>query len=213
MRVTLFVSIFLQITLLCVPNSVTGQQVQTSPRPSTQQSRPIPEQIADMRKEIDALKARISALETEKNKLLNRVFQVEMAQNANQSALLDLTSHAYQRIDSSTGTFLVSFEDATPYLDGYRVTLSIGNPSFATFKGFKLKVKWNAKYDWDKFTVDSYEKWGKATQERESSFVEELKPGAWNNVTLLLPSTSNNQLGYFLVSMETSTISLHTEGR
>jgi hypothetical protein len=213
MRMTLIVASFIQMGLFCIPDSSMAQQAVTNPRLMPQQTRPASEQIAEMKKEIASLQTRIGALEKAKSDLEFRLFQLELSQNAHNTALLDLTSHEYQRLDTATGTFLVSFEDATPYLDGYRVTLSIGNPSFATFKGFKLKVKWNTKYDYAKYTTTSYEQWNKAMQERESSFVDELKPGAWNNITLLLPSTSNNQLGYFLLSMETSTVSLRTEAK
>ena len=213
MRKTSIVTCLLQVALFCMPGSLMAQQAVTTPRRPPQATRPGAEPIADMKKEIASLKARVNELETVKKDLQYRLVRVELSQNANQTALLDLTSHAYQRLDSSTGTFLISFEDATPYLDGYRVTLSIGNPSFATFKGFKLHVKWNTKYDWDKYTSVSYEQWEKAMQERESSFVDELKPGTWNIITLLLPSTNNSQLSYFLASMETSTVSLHNTAR
>jgi TolA-binding protein len=213
MRMLSIVTSLLQVGLSCIPDSLMAQQAQTAPRRSPQATRPSTEPTADMKKEIASLKARIDELETLKKDLQYRLVRVELTQNANQTALLDLTSHAYQRLDSSTGTFLISFEDATPYLDGYRVALSIGNPSFATFKGFKLHVKWNTKYDWANYTSTSYAEWNKTMQERDSSFVDELKPGTWNIVTLLLPSTTNSQLSYFLVSIETSTVSLHTDAK
>jgi len=40
------------------------------------------------------------------------------------------------------GPFTVQIASVTPYLDGYRVKLTNGNLTSATFKGAKLKVSW-----------------------------------------------------------------------
>lgn len=206
MRMTLIVGSLLLIGLLCALMASTTQQPTPNPRPAAQQ--PTAGQLAEMKKQIESLSGRVTVLEAANTGLRTRLFTVEVAQNANQSATLDLTSHQFQRLDSSTGTFLVLVQDAIPYLDGYKIILKIGNTSSAKFSGFKLKVKWNRKYDFEKYTADSYSQWNKEMHDRELSFVEDLKPGAWNKVTLVLPSTTNNQLGYFLISIETDSISL-----
>ncbi len=188
---------------LGTPHAQTGR-----PSPATQTTQ---SQIGKLQKEIEDLRKETSALQKSVGDLNARLFKAEINQNANQSAFLDLTSHSYQRIDTSTGSFLVSVRDATPYLDGYRVVLDIGNPSFATYTRFKLKVKWNRSYDWAKYSDVSYQAWNGALHEKEASFTDALKPGTWNKVELLLPTTKGDELGYFLLSMETDMISLYKE--
>jgi outer membrane murein-binding lipoprotein Lpp len=59
-------------------------------------------------------------------------------------AELDTSHGAYAPIDNlgGVGTFFIAFEDAQPYLDGYKVRLKIGNPSTATYEGFQLHLTW-----------------------------------------------------------------------
>ena len=106
--------------------------------------------------------------------------------------------------------FLVSVEDASPYLDGYRVILNIGNPAYASYKGFELHAKWNSSYDWSKWEEASFRKWQTTMRNKDESYTDSLEAGKWNKVALLLPSTTGAQLGYFTLSMETNVIALIT---
>jgi hypothetical protein len=125
------------------------------------------------------------------------------------SISLDLTQKAYQRLDTDNGFFLVSVEEAVPYLNGYKIHLSIGNPSYATYKNYTLKVRWSKAYDWGKYTQTSYDEWNKRIQEKEISFPDSLEAGAWNGVDLILAPVNADQLEYLMLSMSTSTVSLH----
>lgn len=164
-------------------------------------------------KQIDELKAEIASLRSQLQKseaeVVGLQFRVSTLESAHQSVVLDLASPSYQRLDTDTGMFLISVANVTPYLDGYKISLNIGNPSFAQYNGFKLKAKWNHTYSWDKYTAESYSKWDKATREKETSFTDSLNGGTWNKVDLILPATAADELGYFVVSMETNTIVLY----
>lgn len=189
-----------------LPGTLCAQTRRTSAAPQTAQPRieKLQEQIEDLRREIASLRKSLGSLN-------GRIFRVEINQNANQMVSFDLTSRSFQRLDTSTGSFLVSILEASPYLDGYRVVLSIGNPSFATYTGFRLTIKWNRNYDWEKYSEGSYEAWNKDLREKEVTFPDSLKPGAWNRVEVLLPSTKGDELGYFVLSMATDTVSLYKE--
>jgi hypothetical protein len=106
---------------------------------------------------------------------------------------------------------LVSVDEPAPYLNGYKIRLSIGNPSFATYAGYELKIKWSKPYDWGGYTQTSYQEWNKAVQEKGISFPDSLQPGAWNSVDVILAPVSSDQLGYLLLSMTTNTVSLHRQ--
>lgn len=113
-------------------------------------------------------------------------------------------------MDTDNGFFLVSVEEAAPYLSGYKIHLTIGNPSNATYRNYKLKIKWSKQYDWAKYTQASYDEWNKAIQEKEISYPESLEPGTWNGVDVILAPVTADQLGYMTLSMEASTVSLHS---
>jgi len=148
----------------------------------------------------------------ERDKCNNEIVGLKMRlwslESAHQSITLDLASRNFGRLDTDTGMFLVSVQDASPYLDGYKLSLEIGNPFAATYKDFTLKVKWNKTYDWAKYTDESYAKWDKTTREKEISFTTSLEAGRWNKVDLILPSTAGDELGYFVLSMDTKIVSL-----
>jgi hypothetical protein len=165
-------------------------------------------QIGELSREVKALTAKVATSQDTIASLLVRLFKVESTQSAYESVNLDLASRSFQRLDSDSGSFLVSVQDASPYLDGYRVTLHIGNPSFASYDGFELTVKWNSKYDWSNFDTSTFDTWQKSERNKELSFTNSLVLGKWNAVELILPSTTAQQLGYFMISMKTPVVSL-----
>jgi hypothetical protein len=161
-------------------------------------------EIAELKNQISALKAKIAVLETNRQEIYRRLSNAEFASSRYRTATLDLASKNYQRLDTDMGSFMVAAESVEPYLDGYKVVLSIGNPMLATFNGFKLRVEWATSIT----KAADYETWEKTRQQKEISFTEPLQPGRWNQVELLLPSTKPDQLGYFNLSLDISTISL-----
>jgi hypothetical protein len=189
----------------------TSGQTATGNPPSHQQAeQTYQKQIEQLENQIVTLRERVKASESAASNLETRVLKLELAQSNHESIEVDLTSRQYQRLDTETGTFLISVEDVSPYLDGYRVTLSIGNPSYATYKGFDLHAKWSGAYDWTKYSEASFKQWEASIREKSDSFPDSLDPGKWNKVDLLLPSTPASQLGYLQLSMVTNTISLIT---
>ena len=190
------------VLVLCTSSHLMAQQAGQTVSSSSEQTKA----IAGLKKQVETLTAKVAALESQKESMLYRIFMLESSQN--REIELDLSSRQYQRLDSSNGMFLVSVQNAATYLDGYKVTLDIGNTSAARFKGFTLKVKWGKKYDYANFDAASYARWSKEMQTKDISFAEELRPGAWNRVEVILSSTAADQLGYFVVAVKTNTISL-----
>ena len=157
------------------------------------------QQINELNKRIDSLNSEIKLLEFEQF-LLKRSF------NAFKNVVLNLSAKGYQRVNTDNGYFLLIVEDVMPYLDGYKLILAIGNPSSATYKGFKLKVKWGRKFDVN--MVGKFEEWKKSLQEKEESFTEQLRPASWNEIELIITPATPEQLKYVELSMETDVISL-----
>jgi hypothetical protein len=159
-----------------------------------------------LKKRIDELQVKVSKLEKDNLELSTRVFSLELKQDAYRSIALDLSSRQYLRIDTETGSFFISVQDASPYLDGYRIKLDIGNPYYANYKGFKLTVTWNSSIDSIKDL--GWQKWKEHERTKEVPFTETLQPGSWTRIELLLPATSGGQLGYLTLAMTTDTVSL-----
>ncbi|MDA2918722.1 hypothetical protein MYX76_04400 [Desulfobacterota bacterium AH_259_B03_O07] len=143
------------------------------------------------------------------------------------TVFIDTSSKGYSRIDTDNGTFLISFVDAKRHLDGLKLVFSIGNPTSATYKGFKLNAVWGKEYiadEWlrklDKKTqqkdsvvnprdrIYAYEKWQESLNMKSESYLESLKPGNWNKVELIISPAKEDQLGYLKLSMETDVVSL-----
>jgi TolA-binding protein len=168
---------------------------------ANQQSRVVDElrkDLAELRQDVDSLKFELNLDET----------VIKMKQNKSDSISLDLTQKSYQRLDADNGFFLVSVSDAVPYLNGYKIQLKIGNPSYATYKDYKLKLRWSKPYDWGKYTQDSYDEWNKAIHEKEISFPGTLDAGAWNEADVVLAPVTADELGYLTLSIDATTLSL-----
>jgi hypothetical protein len=188
---------------VCFSTTARAQTNASSPVQANAQARlkydDLRKDILNLRQEVDTLKAKVAFDEI----LLNT------KQGKSDSISLDLTQKAYQRLDTDNGFFLVSVEEAVPYLNGYKIHLSIGNPSYATYSNYKLKVRWSKAYDWGNYSQTSYDDWNKGIQEKEIAFPDSLLAGTWNSVDLVLAPVSPDQLGYLALSMNTSTVSLH----
>ena len=152
------------------------------------------------------MKVRISSLEQRVSLLEGRIFRIEFSQTMYKTVSFDVSSPGgYQRLETNNGTFLVSLKDAQPYLNGFRLTLNVGNPMSATYNGFKLTAKWGKAMPRD---GGNYLDWEKSIREKEFSFVETLASGAWNRVAVNLAPAAADELGYLEFSMTTDVISL-----
>ena len=164
-----------------------------------------PSEMGQLRTEISSLQERITKLE---GRLSFQEYLLKTKQEKHDQINLDLTDHAFQRLDTNSGLVLVSFEDAVQYLNGYKIHLTIGNPSSMGYSGYKLKIRWGRAYDFNKYTEASYVEWDKSIQEKEISFTEKLDPGVWNPAEVILTPASADQLGYMTLTISTATVSL-----
>jgi|WetSurMetagenome_2_1015567.scaffolds.fasta_scaffold299131_2 hypothetical protein len=150
-------------------------------------------------KEIVSLESQIDSL-----KLALKIH--EIVTKPDESIVLDVSApKTYQKLNSTTGTFLVSLLDIQPYLDWYKLIINIGNPSSADYRGLKCHVKWGPAWN-DK--IDSYESWTSKIKEKDISFAEELTSGYWNKINLVLSPATSNDLGYVELSITTDAVRL-----
>src|SRR5262249_7141847 len=117
-----------------------------------------------------------------------------------QSVQLDPTEKGYERIDTVSGFFLISCDDAKPYLDGYKLSLRVGNPTTATYSGFRFNVRWGGTFQSPSDTT---------FHQKDVSFTNTLKPASWNNVDLVITPATPEEMKSIFVSMETPEMKLY----
>ncbi len=147
----------------------------------------------------------VAQLEKELRDLRLRVSELETMTVRGTYAELDTSKETYQQVKSNNATFLMTFVKAEPYLNGYKVTLSIGNITTATFNGFDLKLKWGAK---EPEYSDKWIDWWHGLKTKEQHFTDDLVPGRWNRVEVALLPASADELGFLQVSIETNALTL-----
>jgi hypothetical protein len=107
------------------------------------------------------LTERLAQLENGFNSLSNQVrqdeWQTASKQNQFRFTAIAPDDKGYGKLETDLGTLFVSTESVDPYLDGYKIHLNIGNPSYATFSDFKLIASWGPLLtnfdDWDKWSA------------------------------------------------------------
>ena len=113
-----------------------------------------------------------------------------LAQNQDeQAAVISANSTDYGMIKNPYGSFPVFIKTISPYLDGYKVTLWVGNPFDAYFTGASVVVKWGAKSS-------------------APIVIETLKSNAWNPVDIVMSPAQASELSDVRVSMHIAGVSL-----
>jgi len=162
-------------------------------------------EIDELQKSLSSLTDRLDAVDT---RLSGAEFRVGSLEQSYFTATFDPASaKGYSRIDTTTGTFLVSIQNVAPYVDGFKVTCNFGNPSSATYAGFKLKAKWGARFD-AKAKGVTYDQWQSTLHEKEITLMEQLRAGAWNPVSFVVSPAKADEFGYLELSMTTDHVSL-----
>jgi hypothetical protein len=197
----------LPVTLLLVSllSAVGLGQNRKSPRkPKADPLTEITSQPAPTSSAADQFDKRIQELE-------QKVLALEVNSFKDFSVDLDVAHpDRYQRLSSNTGTFLVSFSNAERYLDGYKIRLSIGNITTATFSGFELTLRFGTKEPEAGVGHDWLE-WYRTVRTKTETFTRELKPGRWNVVEIIVLPARPDELGYLQVRLRTDEVMLQSE--
>ncbi len=163
-------------------------------------------EIAELKEQVRQLRDKIAVLES---KLSFDEDMINAKQFERKTVELSVAGHGYRKLDTDDGTFLVGVDQVVPYLNGYKLTLLIGNPSFATYSGFKVKIRWGTRFDVGPFTdKKAFDEWEKSIQEKEQSFADVLEPGSWNKAEFVVIPATAEQLGMMSISMTTGQVAL-----
>jgi hypothetical protein len=161
-------------------------------------------------------------------KLLYQEFRIKNLSESvfgEKSIILDPSEKGFSVLETNTGFFLVSFGNATPYLDGHKIQLNIGNPFQMDFNGIVSKVTYGRREpdfpDSEKLSNEEYTKatnkwnkdyevWKQSLREKEISLLNTLLPGMWNKIEITLPSTKPEEIGYLKLSIRANQVSLNS---
>jgi hypothetical protein len=125
------------------------------------------------------------------------------------------------RLNTDSGFFLVSFKDAQPYLEGYRVTVELGNPLAADYDNAEIHVAWGGSepsaYNevltnanaLQKFN-NAYQTWKNSLHSNDIPIPGRLFAGKWNKIQLVLSPAKPSDLGYVRIKLDTPSVSLKT---
>ncbi len=125
----------------------------------------------------------------------------------------------FVRLNSDSGFFLVSFKDAQPYLEGYRVTLELGNPLAADYANCQVHVAWGRsepEANSEMFTnvnafetyTNAYRSWETSLKSNDIPIPGRLIAGRWNEVQLVLSPAKSSDLGYVRIKLDTPAVTL-----
>ena len=142
-----------------------------------------------------------------------QIIILNLKSSDNGEAVFDAAdSTGFSRINSESGFFLVSLKNVEPYLDGYRVTVKVGNPLSADYSNLKFDVSWGKKYESKDAANDpkAFQNWQASLHTKEISMPDKLLSGSWNMIQLVLSPAKSDELGYISIKLSTKTASLRT---
>ena len=150
-----------------------------------------PKQVEDLAKRVDNAQKQVNDLQDRLETATKRIVSLEDDPDPYETVILNASKPGdYERIDTSSGMFLLVLEDASPYLDGYKLKLTIGNVMSGTYSKAVLKIDWGGR---------GY---------RDFPLTEDIRQGAWNHVTVTLAPAKAEDLHFIGVKMETRRVSL-----
>ena len=170
--------------------------------------------VAQLRNDLNELRSQMSSFDSQVARISGKVELQELLRDINRTATFDPSEPrgGFDKVESSSGFFLVSLQNVQPYLDGQRVTLHIGNPLSVTYSGFKIKATWSTRMPKfnaaDKSFAEKQKAWAVAKQQKEIALTQDLRPGAWNTVSFVVAPAKAEEFGYLEIGIETNQVKL-----
>lgn len=153
-------------------------------------------------KKAEAAEAAASAAEGELAKLKERLTDLELQHALSQAsgASVSTESKLYGVANTTQGKVLVAVDSVTPYLDGFKVKLRIGNLMSASFDGAKLTVV-HAKEKSSPTDLPGVET-------KEIQVTDTFRSGAWTNTEVVLSPAKASQIKRLNVQVEFDNVRL-----
>lgn len=140
----------------------------------------------------------VSKLQTDLLMLQYRVDALESA-----DALVSAEEQGYGIAKTKFGAFTISARSVTPYLDGFKVKLRIGNLTSANFNGAKITVSWGPPFD-QKNLVEYY----KNQKKKEFSVTNQFSPGAFTDLVVAITPAKPEEVKMLSVGIQLDQLAL-----
>jgi hypothetical protein len=128
---------------------------------------------ADIREELDEVKAELARLKTDQ-------------------AYLRPGDAGYATIKYDLGTLTVELSDIKPYANGSKVRLRFGNLLASNVNGLKTTLEWGH-VDENGYAIKE------SIKSKEFSFLETLSAGSWTTISVILDGVPPSDLGFVTI--------------
>ncbi|MGN6312627.1 MAG: hypothetical protein ACTHMO_02580 [Rhodanobacteraceae bacterium] len=161
--------------------------------------------ITELQDQLNTLKGQVDSQQKANVNLSNAVFR--MALKDHSSASFDpVTGQGYELLDVGIVRVMVSIENITPYADGVKVVMNIGNPNAVTLSGLDGEAQYGPSSAG--IQNNDYAAWEKLQKKVHLSIPDRIYPGRWNSVTVTLPGIKPEQFGRLEISLSGNQVEL-----
>jgi len=135
------------------------------------------------------------SLEEKVNRLQRDLFLLKMQVGNMSGGSADISTEekGYSVAQTKFGSFAVVCRNVTPYLDGYKVQLGVGNLTNAHFNGAKMSLLWGADY----------------SKTKDMSVTNSFPPGRYTNVEVVLTPAKPEDIKTFSVTFDFDQLALY----
>lgn len=171
---------------------------------SKEAARPVPSaEETEATYDREALNRAMAEVENDKLEKRLSALELEVASLETGSAWVSTENGMYDIARTKFGPFAVSSKGVTPYLDGFKVKLEIGNLTTATFQGVKLNLVWGLPPSGG---VQGGPPPGMKNRDYDLTMV--LRPGYFNTAEVVVAPAKPEEVKHILVGMELNELSL-----
>lgn len=160
------------------------------------------EEIDQLKSEIRSIRSELTSLKTE-----SAIMQVNIDSLATSAASVS-EGGGYGIARTQHGPIAISLDGIDPYLDGYRVTLSFGNPTTATFNGADVEVEWGLPWNTKGRTYDQIRT---SRKKKRFSTLKHFQPGSYTLVEVSLTPATPEEVKRLSVGIDFNQISLRRQ--
>lgn len=156
--------------------------------------------VAEQDKVLDSLKRTSEALKAELASVkMDTSFNTLMVnlQSESYTAVLSLTDRNYSIVQTGLGFFLLSVQDVTPFANGVKLKVDVGNPQAMTYSGLKFTVLW-------KKTGES----NSPDQTKEIELPQRFVSGSWSRAELVISPAKVDEITNVRVSVSPNQVQL-----
>jgi hypothetical protein len=133
--------------------------------------------------------------------LLKLQFKVDALESGDASVSTE--DQGYGVAKTNFGAFTVSTRSVTPYLDGFKVKLRIGNLTSANFNGAKISVSWGPPFD-----EKNPSEFLKNQKKKDFSLTNQFVSGAFTDVDIALTPAKPQDVKSFWVGIQLDQLSM-----